>query len=73
MVISLWNSSIPQVMVVTSEGSLHVYSIDLESGGECVLQKSYKSVARHRCRKDPHHADYYTPSLMEGIDDSVTD
>ena len=35
-------SSVPQVMVVTSEGSLHVYSIDLESGGECVLQKSYK-------------------------------
>jgi autophagy-related protein 18 len=28
-------------MVVTSEGVLHIYAIDLENGGECVLQKTY--------------------------------
>ncbi|GAA5967556.1 hypothetical protein JCM11641_005692 [Rhodosporidiobolus odoratus] len=31
----------PQVMVVTSEGVFYSYAIDLENGGECVLQKSY--------------------------------
>lgn len=34
-------SSTPQVMVVTSEGVFYSYAIDLENGGECVLQKSY--------------------------------
>lgn len=28
-------------MVVTSEGVFYSYAIDLENGGECVLQKSY--------------------------------
>lgn len=28
-------------MVVTSEGIFYSYAIDLEHGGECVLQKSY--------------------------------
>ncbi|KAM0791652.1 autophagy protein [Microbotryomycetes sp. NB124-2] len=31
----------PHVMVVTSEGIFYSYAIDLENGGECVLQKSY--------------------------------
>ncbi|POY75071.1 hypothetical protein BMF94_1700 [Rhodotorula taiwanensis] len=35
------SSSTPQVMVVTSEGVFYSYAIDLENGGECVLQKSY--------------------------------
>ncbi|KAI5481845.1 WD repeat domain phosphoinositide-interacting protein [Pseudohyphozyma bogoriensis] len=35
------SSTTPQVMVVTSEGLFYSYAIDLESGGECVLQKSY--------------------------------
>lgn len=35
------NSTTPQVMVVTSEGLFYSYAIDLENGGECVLQKSY--------------------------------
>ncbi|BGP16737.1 hypothetical protein JCM10213_009154 [Rhodosporidiobolus nylandii] len=35
------SSSSPQVMVVTSEGVFYSYAIDLENGGECVLQKSY--------------------------------
>lgn len=34
-------STTPQVMVVTSEGLFYSYAIDLENGGECVLQKSY--------------------------------
>lgn len=28
-------------MVVTSEGLFYSYTIDLEKGGECILQKSY--------------------------------
>ncbi|KAK4700494.1 autophagy-related protein 18, partial [Phenoliferia sp. Uapishka_3] len=42
---SCWSSQLssttPQVMVVTSEGLFYSYAIDLENGGECVLQKSY--------------------------------
>jgi hypothetical protein len=34
-------STTPQVMVVTSEGFLYQYNIDLENGGECVLLKQY--------------------------------
>lgn len=32
----------PNVMVLTSEGIYYSYLIDLENGGECTLQKSYK-------------------------------
>lgn len=39
-VVALSNTS-PQVMVVTSEGYLYIYNIDLENGGECVLVKQY--------------------------------
>ncbi|GAA5893737.1 phosphoinositide binding protein ATG18 [Sporobolomyces salmoneus] len=35
------SSTSPQIMVVTSEGLFYSYSIDLEKGGECILQKSY--------------------------------
>lgn len=35
------SSSTPQVMVITSEGVFYSYTIDLENGGECILQKSY--------------------------------
>ncbi|GAA5925725.1 phosphoinositide binding protein ATG18 [Sporobolomyces koalae] len=35
------SSTSPQIMVVTSEGLFYSYLIDLEKGGECVLQKSY--------------------------------
>ncbi|ORY52828.1 WD40 repeat-like protein [Leucosporidium creatinivorum] len=35
------SSTTPQVMVITSEGLFYSYAIDLENGGECVLQKSY--------------------------------
>ena len=31
-------------MVATSEGVLYSYSLDLENGGEAVLQKSYSYV-----------------------------
>ena len=31
----------PTIMVLTSEGVYYCYSIDLENGGECLLQKSY--------------------------------
>ncbi|KAI0235473.1 autophagy protein [Massospora cicadina] len=35
------SSTTPQVMVVTSDGYLYQYNIDLENGGECVLLKQY--------------------------------
>ncbi|GAA6062773.1 hypothetical protein JCM10212_006886 [Sporobolomyces blumeae] len=35
------SSTSPQVMVITSEGVFYSYLIDLERGGECILQKSY--------------------------------
>lgn len=35
----------PTVMVLTSEGVYYCYSIDLENGGECLLQKSYSLLA----------------------------
>ena len=35
----------PNVMVLTSEGIYYSYLVDLENGGECTLQKSYKCVA----------------------------
>jgi autophagy-related protein 18 len=35
------SSTSPQIMVVTSEGLFYNYQIDLEKGGECILQKSY--------------------------------
>ncbi|GAA97103.1 uncharacterized protein L969DRAFT_96982 [Mixia osmundae IAM 14324] len=35
------SSTLPLVNVVTSEGVFYTYSIDLESGGECILSKSY--------------------------------
>lgn len=34
----------PQIMVLTSEGIYYCYNVDLENGGECVLQKSYRCV-----------------------------
>lgn len=43
--LTAWTCRIsPQVMVVTSEGIFYSYSIDLEHGGECVLQKSYSLI-----------------------------
>lgn len=34
-------STAPQVMVVSSEGVLYCYQIDLENGGEGILQKNH--------------------------------
>ncbi|KAH8917518.1 putative phosphoinositide binding protein [Atractiella rhizophila] len=39
-VVAISNTT-PQIMVVTSEGVFYSFNIDLENGGECVLQKSY--------------------------------
>ncbi|CAH7669696.1 WD40-repeat-containing domain protein [Phakopsora pachyrhizi] len=35
------SSNTPQVMVISSEGLFYCYNIDLENGGECILQKSH--------------------------------
>ena len=43
----------PQVMLVTSEGYLYEYSIDLEKGGECMLLKQHRSVIRNH-KELPH-------------------
>jgi autophagy-related protein 18 len=34
--------TMPQVMVVSSEGYFYAYNIDLENGGECSLMKQYR-------------------------------
>ena len=36
--------TMPQIMVVSSEGYFYSYSIDLENGGECSLMKQYSCV-----------------------------
>lgn len=38
------SSTLPQVMVICSDGYFYAYSIDLEGGGECVLMKQYSLV-----------------------------
>ncbi|KAL0957945.1 hypothetical protein HGRIS_000126 [Hohenbuehelia grisea] len=35
------SGTLPQVMVVSSEGYFYSYNIDLENGGECTLMKQY--------------------------------
>lgn len=35
-------STLPQVMVATSDGYLYQYNIDLENGGPCVLLKQFR-------------------------------
>lgn len=40
-IVGLSNTA-PQVMVITSDGYLYQYSIDLENGGECSLLKQYR-------------------------------
>jgi autophagy-related protein 18 len=35
------SGTLPQVMVISSEGYFYSYNIDLESGGECSLMKQY--------------------------------
>ena len=37
-------SSMPQVMVLSSEGYFYSYNIDLENGGECSLMKQYRYI-----------------------------
>lgn len=44
------SSTMPQVMVVSSEGHFYSYNIDLENGGECSLMKQYRYVAFVRSR-----------------------
>ena len=39
--------TMPQVMVLSSEGYFYSYNIDLENGGECSLMKQY------RCARSP--------------------
>jgi len=35
------SGTMPQVMVISSEGYFYSYNIDLENGGECSLMKQY--------------------------------
>lgn len=37
-------STLPQVMVISSEGYFYAYNIDLENGGECTLMRQYSLV-----------------------------
>ena len=36
--------TMPQVMIISSDGYFYLYNIDLENGGECALIKQYKCV-----------------------------
>src|SRR5277367_4641363 len=36
------SGTMPQVMVISSEGYFYSYNIDLENGGECSLMKQYR-------------------------------
>ncbi|EJT99405.1 WD40 repeat-like protein [Dacryopinax primogenitus] len=38
------SGTMPQVMVISSDGYFYAYNIDLENGGECVLMKQYSLV-----------------------------
>ena len=38
------SGTMPQVMVISSEGYFYSYNIDLENGGECSLMKQYRYV-----------------------------
>ncbi|KIY53486.1 WD40 repeat-like protein [Fistulina hepatica ATCC 64428] len=40
--IAALSGTMPQVMVISSEGYFYSYSIDLENGGECSLMKQYR-------------------------------
>lgn len=40
--------TMPQVMVISSDGYFYSYSIDLENGGECSLLKQYRYGLRLR-------------------------
>jgi hypothetical protein len=46
-------STTPHLMVISSDGYLYVYSIDLEQGGKCVLVKQYLCVASLRAFLSP--------------------
>jgi len=35
------SGTLPQVMVISSDGYFYSYNIDLENGGECTLTKQY--------------------------------
>jgi len=38
------SGTLPQVMVISSDGYFYSYNIDLENGGECSLTKQYSLV-----------------------------
>ncbi|KIM33065.1 hypothetical protein M408DRAFT_326725 [Serendipita vermifera MAFF 305830] len=40
------SGTMPQVMVISSEGYFYSYNIDLENGGECSLMKQYRYALR---------------------------
>jgi len=42
------SGTMPQVMVVSSDGYFYSYNIDLENGGECSLMKQYRCVRQQR-------------------------
>ena len=67
--------TMPQVMVLSSEGYFYSYNIDLENGGECSLMKQYRCVPLppsvypslfvHILMVDPH-----PPSLLDSNDET---
>lgn len=60
------SGTMPQVMVISSEGYFYSYSIDLENGGECSLLKQYRyapSCTRDDISTDPVCLVSSTPTM----------
>lgn len=50
-------STSPTVMVLASDGAFYSYALDLEKGGECVLQRSYAVVDSSSAQSPPTNGD----------------
>jgi hypothetical protein len=66
-------STMPQVMVVSSEGYFYSYNIDLENGGECSLMKQYSYVLYLYGMFMVAIADSYGSRLLDSGDESSND
>jgi hypothetical protein len=65
--------TMPQIMVVSSEGYFYSYNIDLENGGECSLTKQYSCVAS--LYNNPNNSDVTTTTcrLLDSADEAAND
>lgn len=62
--------TMPQIMAISSDGYFYAYSIDLETGGECVLMKQYRC-AFFVSVSISYHNNACFCSLLDAADESV--